>query len=116
MARQVVSAYLRSKIESVSESRALYAIPLEEQKDLVTIQAVKSVLPAVESMLTSCSDRVYINSNEVAFFVITALIGPVQAFITAGKPLVEWNVLENNLYQLIFGYLSQAGSPLVAGK
>lgn len=113
MARQVVSAYIRCKLENANESRALYAIPLDTQKDLVTIKAVEGVLPAVEAMLESCSDRQYINPKEVAFFVITALIGPTQFFLTAGKSLVDSNKLENNLYQLIIGYLCQVGSPLV---
>lgn len=110
MARQVVSAYIRSKLENANKSRALYAIPLDAHKNLVTVQAVKGVLPAIEIMLVSCPDRQYINPKEVAFFVMTALIGPVQVFLTAGTSLVDSNELENNLYQLILGYLNQVGN------
>ena len=109
MVRQLVSAYIRSKLEDANKSRALYAIPFDTEKDLVIIQAVKGVLPAVETMLISCSDKTYINPKEAAFFVITALIGPVQVYLTASKPLIDENELENNLYQLISGYLNQVG-------
>lgn len=109
MAKQVVSAYIRSKLENANKSRALYAIPLDAEKNLSVIQSIKGVLPAIEIMLASCSDRKYINPKEVAFFVMTALIGPVQVFLTAGTSLVDSNELENNLYQLILGYLNQVG-------
>lgn len=105
MASTVVGAFLKAKFQSVDTSRALYSVASEVQGTAVVARMAHRSQIALCEMLATASDVRFNDVAMVSFVMSTALVGPVQAALSAGTGQIGVDILRTHLTSMITEYL-----------
>lgn len=112
MAEAVTLAFVAAKLQKPDVSRALYALPSDDNTNSIVASATRRGQLAVSQMLASCTDARFDNLDLPASIFSGALIGPVQMMLTDAMPVASMAAFTQHLVQLIIGYLRQVSTPI----
>lgn len=112
MAEAVTLAFVAAKLQKPDVSRALYALPSDDNTNSIVASATRRGQLAVSQMLASCTDARFDNLDLPASIFSGALIGPVQMMLTDAMPVASMAAFTQHLVQLSIGYLRQVSTPI----
>lgn len=103
--RLLCDAFVEAKMARVDVSRALYAPSAELDGAAVVKAMTLRAAVAVSPLLAALTEPRIANPPMTALFLLTALVGPVQAVLEAGASPEMVATLRQNLHALASGYL-----------
>jgi AcrR family transcriptional regulator len=109
--RLLCDAFVDAKMARVDVSRALYGPSAELDGPAIVKTMTFRAASAVSALAGSLSDARFDNPPMTALFLLTALVGPVQAVLEAGASPELVATLRQNLYALAGGYLHAVARP-----
>lgn len=111
--RLLCDAFVDAKMARVDVSRALYGPSAELDGAAVVKTMTLRAATAVATVADSLSDMRVDNPALTALFLLTALVGPVQAVLEAGASPELVGALRHNLHALARGYLAGVAKPVL---
>ena len=104
----LIDAYFEAKLGNADVSRALYAIPSDQGRDLVMTPITQRAQLAVCELLASCRDARFEQLTLVSYLFTTAVIGPVQTLLTAPVSPTLAIQVKDELTRMLLAYLEAA--------
>ena len=105
MASGLISAYLASKLENVTESAALYAVSSDIDGAAISKATLAYCLQEVAAMFATAKEGLSKDPEMVASVVLAALNGVSRRILEAKSPEREAERLRGELVVLVHGYL-----------
>jgi AcrR family transcriptional regulator len=105
MASGLIAAFLAVKLRDPKESKALYAVAGERGGAALVARVHGRMVAAITVMLDSAPDAHFDDTAVTAAIALTAMVGPVRAFLEGHAPPNFEERLEAQLVQLLAAYL-----------